>query len=91
MGLLTLYTWWFCPLPVTNLPFVTKNCVKEVNLPQSVWLSSSVFVIFDGELLPSRPPLIERKAVGLSNKSPINHPETPGVQSCCISYDLCKH
>lgn len=48
MGLLTLCTWWFCPLPVTNFLFVTKNCVKEVNLPQSVWLIPSVFVICDG-------------------------------------------
>lgn len=91
MGLLTLCTWWFCPLPVTNLLFVTKNCVEEVNLPQSVWLIPSVFVISDGKLLPSRPCLIGGKAVHLSDKSPINHPETPGVQSRCISYDLCKH
>lgn len=34
VGLLTLCTCGSVPLPVTNLVFVTKDYVKEVNLPR---------------------------------------------------------
>lgn len=40
VGLLTLCTYGSVPLPVTNLVFVTKDYVKEVNLPQFCMINS---------------------------------------------------
>lgn len=55
-------TYGSVPLPVTNLVFVTKNYVKEVNLPQFCMINSICVLSFLTGKFTSRPCLIWRKS-----------------------------
>lgn len=70
VGLLTLYTDGSVPLPVTNFVLVTRNFVKEVNLPQFCMINSICVCHFWLENF-LHPDLVwyGGKATGLSDKS----------------------
>ena len=55
-------TYGSVPLPVTNLVFVTKNYVKEVNLPQFCMINSICVLSFLTGKFTFRPCLIWRKS-----------------------------